>query len=346
MTEPVDKTAQQVGEQAADDGTMTELQRERRMGGIGNESALREIPVIDMSMPDQAALDEALWQAAVNCGFFQLANHGFSVAEMDRAFAMAQAFFALPEAVKARYPLQGASNAGWESMAQVRPSTGTADQKESYQITRTRMQDLWPSEQELAGFVTTMLDFEHKAWSLAMRVLESFARKLGFEEDFFTRAHDYRAEDYQSTLRLLHYFPVTNPDPAARDLWRAGAHTDFDCLTLLFQRDGQGGLQVCPGREADTGDWTPVTPRAELITCNIGDMLMRWSDDRLRSTLHRVRTPDPEKARYSIAFFAQANSEQLIQSPLGKYPAITAADYLQQRISANFEALQKALDAS
>ena len=340
MTEPADKTAQLADSEATGGGVMTALQRERRMGGVGNEYALREIPVIDMSTPDQAALDDALWQAAVDCGFFQLANHGFSLAEMDEAFAMAQAFFALPEAVKARYPLEGASNAGWESMAQVRPSTGTADQKESYQITRTRMQGLWPSAQELPGFVDAMLEYEHKAWALAMRVLQSFARKLGFADDFFTHAHDYRAPGYQSTLRLLHYFPVSDTGPADGKLWRASAHTDFDCLTLLFQRDGQGGLQVCPGHEADTGDWTPVTPEAELITCNIGDMLMRWSDDELRSTLHRVRMPDAGDSRYSIAFFAQANSEQLIRSPRGKYPTITAADYLQQRIAANFEALQ------
>ena len=85
-----------------------------------------------------------------------------------------------------------------------------------------------------------------------------------------------------------------------------------------------------------------MVPRADLITCNIGDMLMRWSDDQLRSTLHRVRMPEAGDARYSIAFFAQANSTQVIESYRGKYPAITAADYLQQRIAANFSALQQA----
>ncbi|MEI8632946.1 2OG-Fe(II) oxygenase family protein [Vibrio sp. PP-XX7] len=127
-------------------------------------------------------------------------------------------------------------------------------------------------------------------------------------------------------------------------LWRAGAHTDFDCLTLVFQQDGQGGLQVCPGKEAMQEEgahqtWTTVIPNTETITCNIGDMLMRWSDDRLKSTLHRVRMPKPEEdqgSRYSMAFFCQANQDQVIQGPLKKYAPITARDYLLQRVKANF----------
>ena len=323
---------------------LAEVRRERRMGGAGIESKARAIPVIDMGTADQGVLDAALWQAAAECGFFQLARHGFSLGEMDAAFAAAQSFFALPDAVKARHPLLPNANAGWESKSQVRPSTGTPDQKESYQITRPRMQGLWPSRERLPGFADTLLGFERKAWRLAMRVLASFARKLGFADDFFAKAHDHGQDDYQCTLRLLHYFPVAESSgsagPAGGDgLWRAGAHTDFDCLTLLFQRDGEGGLQVCPGKEADSGAWTPVPPRADLITCNIGDMLMRWSDDALRSTLHRVRQPRRGGRRLSIAFFAQANGGQWIRGPKGKHAPITAQDYLRQRIAANFSAL-------
>jgi len=130
--------------------------------------------------------------------------------------------------------------------------------------------------------------------------------------------------------------------PRLRDspgIWRAGAHTDFDCLTLLFQRDGQGGLQVCPGKEADEQRWTSVRPSSDAITCNIGDMLMRWSDDLLPSNFHRVRMPgamEYQGARYSLAFFAQANRDVVIAGPGGRYPDITAEEYLGQRIRANF----------
>ena len=318
-----------------------ELTKESRMGAVGTEAA-REVRVIDLADFEHrhAEIADQLWDAAVDVGFFQLANHGIALEKVREAFAMTERFFALPDAVKARHPLKKGLNAGWESRAQVRPSTGTPDQKESYQITRPHMEGLWPGEEVLPGFQQTMLAFEAQAWGVAMRVLSCFAVKLGFAREFFTAAHDPSQPDYQSTLRMLHYFAV---DPALRDqmgLWRAGAHTDFDCLTLLFQRSGQGGLQLLPGKDMDTQAWTSITPADELITCNIGDMLMRWSDDQLPSNFHRVKNPaahEYQGARYSLAFFAQANRGTLIETPSGKYPAITAGDFLQQRIAANFK---------
>ncbi|MCS6758150.1 MAG: hypothetical protein MO852_02850 [Candidatus Devosia euplotis] len=124
-------------------------------------------------------------------------------------------------------------------------------------------------------------------------------------------------------MRLIHYLPMENAKPHDFKGWRAGAHTDFDCLTLLRQRVGQGGLQLCPGRESD-GElaWTDVEPKSGVVTCNIGDMLMRWSDDKLLSTLHRVRMPAPHEylgPRYSLPFFCQANKDAIIQGPEGKY---------------------------
>lgn len=277
--------------------------------------------------------------AAVDVGFFQLSHHGIALDEVREAFAVTERFFALPDAVKTRHPLKKGLNAGWESRAQVRPSTGTPDQKESYQITRPHMDGLWPGEDALPGFQATMLAFEAQARAVAMRVLSCFAVKLGMPREFFAQAHDPLQASYQSTLRMLHYYAI---DPAERDrmgLWRAGAHTDFDCLTLLFQRSGQGGLQLLPGKDMASQAWTSITPSDDLITCNIGDMLMRWSDDQLPSNFHRVKNPGPgeyQGARYSLAFFAQANRDVLIESPTGKYPRVTAGDYLNQRINANF----------
>ena len=309
------------------------------MGALGTETQAREIRRIDLSDFDERRdeIADQLWDAAVDIGFFQLVNHGIDLSAVREAFAMTERFFALPDAVKAQYPLK--ANAGWESRAQVRPSTGTADQKESYQITRPRMTGLYPSEEELPGFRQTMLEFEMQSWAVGMRVLSCFASKLGFDEAFFTRAHDMEQATYQSTLRLLHYYAIPPEAQGSLDLWRAGAHTDFDCLTLLYQRPGQGGLQVCPGKEMEAQAWTSIPPDEEAITCNIGDMLMRWSDDVLPSNFHRVRNPQPGEymgPRYSIAFFCQANRDTLIESPSGKYPPITAGDYLKQRIAANF----------
>lgn len=319
---------------------MDELRREAQLGGIGAEVD-RAIPEIDLSDFEarRPEIAEQLWEAATQCGFFQVYNHGVPLAAIEESFALAERFFALPHDIKAQYPLRGGSNAGWEFMAQVRPSTGTPDNKESYQITLPCMDGLWPSEEELAGFRETMLAFEAQNWALGMRILSCFALKLGFDEAFFTRAHDRASPGYQSTLRIINYMGMERAKPADFELWRAGAHTDFDCLTLLHQKVGQGGLQLCPGTEAESGLWTAVEPREGRITCNIGDMLMRWSDDRLKSTLHRVRMPRPTEylgPRLSMPFFCQANREAIIAGPEGKYDPISAHDYIQQRIAANF----------
>jgi isopenicillin N synthase-like dioxygenase len=319
--------------------SLTEIAKEARLGNAGHETSARDVPVIDLSDFDQrrAEITEQLWRAAVDVGFFQLKSHGVPLEDVRSAFAMSERFFALPDAVKSQWPL--ARNAGWESLSQVRPSTGVADQKESYQMTRPRMAGLYPSEAELPGFKAAMLAFEEASWAVGMKVLSCFADRLGFERDFFHRAHDLTSATYQSTLRLLHYYPIPADLQDKLDHVRAGAHTDFNCLTLLYQREGQGGLQVCPGKDIDAPEWTPVPPREDLITCNIGDMLMRWSDDRLLSNFHRVRNPQPGEymgGRYSIAFFCQANTEALIESKSGKYPAITAGDYLAERMRANY----------
>lgn len=326
----------------AEETTLTEVEKEKTYGHYGVEVE-RDIPKIDLSdfsQRKQAVADE-LWTAATEIGFFQLINHGISETLIDEAFTASEHFFSLPQEVKAKYPLAPGTNAGWEYKSQVRPSTGTADQKESYQITLPRMTKLWPQSDELAGFKATMLAFERQNWALAMKVLSCFAQRLGFDIDTFTEGHDPLREEYQSTLRLIHYLGMEDAKPEDFNHWRAGAHTDFDCLTLLHQRPGQGGLQLCPGKDAEDAAlaWTDVPPDPGVVTCNIGDMLMRWSDDRLLSNLHRVRMPKPDEylgPRYSMAFFAQANKNIVLRGPLEKYEPMTAHDYIQMRIGANF----------
>jgi isopenicillin N synthase-like dioxygenase len=326
--------------------SLEELNAETTFGGIGKTKD-REVPRIDMRDFERRKQEIAdqLWDASTRIGFFQLVNHGIPQEQVDEAFEMTARFFALPHETKAKMPMLKGTNAGWEYRSQVRPSTGTADNKESYQLTPPRMAALWPGE-ALPGFKATMLAFERANWAVGMKVLSCFALKLGFAPDFFTEAHDPLAPDYQSTLRLLHYLPMTNAKPEDFTGWRAGAHTDYACLTLLHQRTGQGGLQLCPGKEAGDPsselEWTDVAPLPGVITCNIGDMLKRWSDDQLQSTLHRVRMPRADEylgPRYSLPFFCQANMNSIVQGPLKKYAPVTAHDFLQQRIAANFASM-------
>ena len=181
---------------------LDELNKERTLGGAGATKA-RDVRRIDLSNFEarKAAIADELWQAATEIGFFQVVNHGIAQQQIDEAFTMTERFFALPHETKARYPLGKGTNAGWEYKSQVRPSTGTPDQKESYQITVPRMAKLWPSGDELPGFKAAMLAFERANWALGMKVLSCFAWKLGFAADFFTDCHDPLSSEYQCTLR-------------------------------------------------------------------------------------------------------------------------------------------------
>jgi isopenicillin N synthase-like dioxygenase len=111
---------------------------------------------------------------------------------------------------------------------------------------------------------------------------------------------------------------------------------------------------MCPGREVSTafgyGDtWTKVEPDVEsnAIVCNIGDLLMSWSDDRFKSTFHRVKAPSEEGdyygERYSIAFFNQPCKDATIQGPLKKYPVVTGEEFTRAAMNRNFKALQDKL---
>lgn len=151
--------------------------------------------------------------------------------------------------------------------------TGVADQKESYQLQfGESMSDKWIAEEALPGFKQDAQLFMRKAQSLSEKLMLCFARGLGFPDDYFINAHDTSRPDCQSVLRLLHYFPVDPSAPLPTDYFRAGAHADWDLLTLLFQRPGQSGLEICPGREVVTefgmGDtWTAVDFAPGDIVC-------------------------------------------------------------------------------
>lgn len=233
--------------------------------------------------------------------------------------------------------------------------------------------DLWVSDDHLPGFRADCLAFMGRLQAVCEQLMVCLARGLGFgSDDYFVQYHDAAQPDSQSVLRLLHYYEkkkkgsgggkgdgednAKGESPTYRH--RAGAHTDWGFLTLLFQGTGpgQGGLEICPGRESatpfGTGDsWTRVRfagPGA--IVCNIGDLLASWSDDRFQSTLHRVGAP-PESSsggggdygeRFSIAFFCQPCRSAIIQGPRKKHPPVTGGEFIARAMARNFAALREA----
>ena len=121
----------------------------------------------------------------------------------------------------------------------------------------------------MPGFQNEALGFMHKVQTVSEKLMMCFARGLDFEDDYFTKAHDVRRPESQTVCRLLHYFEtpkLSNPTGEVRH--RAGAHADWDFMTLLFQKAGQSGLEICPGREVSTSfgygySWTKVEPDVE-----------------------------------------------------------------------------------
>ncbi|KAG9696247.1 Clavaminate synthase-like protein, partial [Aureobasidium melanogenum] len=290
-------------------------------------------------------------------GFFCIVDHGISREQVDQMFDNSAAFFNLEDSSKATVPFSAVHNAGWEKNAQIRPSTGAADQKESYQMQFSEnMEGRWITEDVLPGFKEKSLKFMDSVQAVSEKLMVCFARGLGFEDDFFIKCHDVSKNDSQTVARLLHYFPT--PENTNGEVFhRAGAHTDWDFLTLLFQKAGQSGLEICPGREVSTsfgyGDtWTKVDPDTEsnAIICNIGDLLMSWSDDRFKSTFHRVKAPsepgDYYGERYSIAFFNQPRKSADIQGPKKKYPMVTGGEFTRNAMQRNFKALLEKKNAN
>lgn len=318
----------------------------------GTKYTTRSIPRVSLADFDNR-IDEITSQlvhAAETDGFFSLTDTEISIPEIEGIFQTSGSFFALPDDVKATVPFTH-KNVGWEKKGQVRPSTGVADQKESYQLQfGDNMKDKWISENALPGFKPSAQTFMKKAQSVSEKLMLCFARGLGFPDDYFIKAHDITRPDCQSVLRMLHYFEVDKSQPLPENFYRAGAHADWDLITLLFQRPGQSGLEICPGREVVTsfgmGDnWTKVDFAPGDIVCNIGDLLMSWSDDRFKSTFHRVKAPtdlenDYFGPRYSIAFFNQPCVDCEIQGPLKKYPKVTGAEFTKAAMERNFSALK------
>ncbi|KAL1604056.1 hypothetical protein SLS60_005648 [Paraconiothyrium brasiliense] len=232
----------------------------------------RAVPTISLRDFDSRAdeITRELVDAAENVGFFCVVDHGISPSTIDNIFDQSARFFNQADEVKARVPFSPQHNAGWEKNAQIRPSTGSADRKESYQMQfGSGMDGRWLGEDTLPGFQKGALDFMHQAQGVSEKLMTCFARGLGFPDDYFVKAHDVARQESQTVCRLLHYFETPQEtNPTGEVFHRAGAHADWDFLTLLFQKAGQSGLEICPGREVSTsfgyGDlWTKVEPDIE-----------------------------------------------------------------------------------
>ncbi|KAI8086008.1 uncharacterized protein BX664DRAFT_281565 [Halteromyces radiatus] len=327
----------------------------------------RNFMTIDLIHFEQRKNDiiQDIMKASTEQGFFYVINHGIDEDQIQHMFKISQDFFDLPESTKTKYPLDVPRNAGYENFAQLRPQTGLPDLKESMQLAFHHIPDLWPSEQDIPDFQSKVQRFMQQCNKVSQQLLECFALGLGFPQDFFTRSHDISQPDCLNSLRFHHYFDLTNTmfDPHqgiqwpvvdaedVNDYYRAGPHTDPDTLTLLFQNNpGHDCLEACQGRTDVTQfvqgtHWLPLCPQKNELVCNIGDMLMRWSDDLLRSNFHRVNRPINDlSSRYTIAYFTQANKSAIIQGRSKYIEPLTAGDFLRQAMERNHQRVKLLID--
>ena len=301
---------------------------------------MHSIPIIDITdlkSDDRAArraVAARIGSACRDAGFFVITGHGVGSALIADTFAASAAFFAQPAEAKRVLAIgrlghnRGYVGTGIEALDE----KSGADHKEAFNLIwtdgTTRPGNAWP---DLPGFQVVVQRTFDAQLEVGRRLHSAFALDLGLEEDFFADKIDRPL----ATLRLLHY-PVPAADAPAGQIG-AGTHTDYGNVTLLAT-DGVAGLQV---RRRD-GTWVDAPALAGAFICNIGDCLMRWTNDIYVSTPHRVLKPVAE--RYSIAMFVDPNPDAVVsaipscvaagESP--RHAPISAGDYLRQRFDSTY----------
>ncbi|MBA2771561.1 MAG: isopenicillin N synthase family oxygenase [Sphingomonas sp.] len=284
---------------------------------------------------------QELGQSFEEYGFAIVRDHGISQDLIERAEQKAKAFFALPEEVKHSYLIPGGGGARGYTAFGVETAKGAQahDLKEFWHVGRelpaghkyreVMGDNVWPAE--VADFRDIFLLLYDAFDAAGLKVLAAIARFLEVDEDYFADT----VRDGNSVMRLLHYPPVDKP---TGNHIRAGAHEDINTITLLLGAE-EAGLEL----KTRDGRWLPVSPKHGELVVNIGDMLQRLTNGRLRSTSHRVVNPAPDrasKARYSMPFFLHFRPDFIIEAlpgtvPAGeepKWPPISSHDYLLERL--------------
>ncbi|MEO1677946.1 MAG: 2-oxoglutarate and iron-dependent oxygenase domain-containing protein [Pseudomonadota bacterium] len=317
-------------------------QETRSLPGASPKEAER-IPVLDWRRyaggTDMEGFVADLSAACRSTGFFLLKHHGIDHALIADVFASADQFFALSDEAKGKVSINSnPHNRGWAAMGTERldEASGQIDRKEAFNIGLDlapndprvlrgdpfRGANLWPP---VPGFRDVSMRYFEAALNLGVCLHRALASDLGLAEDYF----EDKFSEPMATLRLLNYPPGRGE---AGEIG-AGAHTDYGSITLLMT-DGEAGLQVRPR----DGDWIDVPQVDDTYVVNIGDCLMRWSNDTYVSTPHRVLPP--ARRRRSVAFFLDPNPDAVIAALPGtgepRYPPVTGAEYLRSRLEATY----------
>ena len=312
--------------------------------------AFTEIPIIDfspMQSDDQECKErmaKEIYRACTEVGFLYIKNHGIARRAIEDLFSASREFFFLDDSAKRKIDIANSSfSRGYIPMyGEKNNEHSKGDVKETFDMAIDIGENdpdylagnplygpnQWPDE--LPQFKATMNCYFAEISALCEKIYRAFALSLGLPENYFGAMNQKPLD----ILRLLRYPPQPVVDDA--DQIGTGAHSDFDCFTVLYQ-DPTGGLQVLNS----AGEWIDAPPIEGTFLINVGDMLERWTNGLFVSTIHRVINR-AQTERYSSVFFAAPSySTEIACLPSccseknpAKYPSISAGDYIVSRYEA------------
>lgn len=311
---------------------------------------LVNIPRLDLQQYTQGSAEDRqkfiqdLGRAFNETGFVTIANHGLSQELIDELYSVVKAFFDLPQEIKNKYEFpELAGQRGYTSKGKEKAKDAKVpDLKEFWQRGQTIVGEEYSKEdfpdnpfvEELPRFNEITAQVYKKLEDTGRSLLKAIATYLELDENYF----EPHVINGNSILRAIHYFPIENPDELPADAVRAGAHEDINLITLLIGASADG-LEVL----TKNGEWYPIKAKGEDIVVNVGDMLQRLTNNKLKSTTHRVVNPPRElmkTSRYSVPFFLHPKASMslaCLESCISeKYPKqyedYTAGQYLDERL--------------
>ncbi|KAJ4826393.1 hypothetical protein Tsubulata_025173, partial [Turnera subulata] len=285
------------------------------------ETSSVELPILDISQPLTSSSLSSLAVACKKWGFFHITNHGIPKELYHKLHLLSQYLFSLPSETKLEL---GPSS----SLKTYTPHFIASPFFESLRVSGP---NFFASAQ---GSANVLLDQQCSEFSkmaeLSKRIVKILLMSLG--DGFQKKYYESEFKNCHGYLRIINYTP---PGSFQDEVEGLGMHTDMSCVTIVYQ-DDVGGLQV----KSKDGKWMDISPREDVLVVNIGDMLQAWSNDRFRSSEHRVVLKKPIN-RFSIAFFWCFEDEKVIWAPneavaegsTRSYKPFVCSDYLRFRES-------------
>ncbi|WP_109832956.1 isopenicillin N synthase family dioxygenase [Reichenbachiella versicolor] len=316
-----------------------------------SEQLFDEIPSLDLadfnagSETTKSKFVKDLGNTYQNIGFVAIKNHGLSDELVRQLYETIEEFFKLPESIKTKYEkpeLFGQRGYIGKGKEHAKGRT-TGDLKEFYHIgqfvegndslANKYPHNIWP--EEIKKFEAITRETYQTLEKTGKTMLQAIALYLELPENYF----ENKVHNGNSILRPIHYFPIDDPDSVPSDAVRAAEHGDINLITLLMGASADG-LQVL----RRDGKWIPITALPDQIVVNVGDMLARLTNDKLKSTIHRVVNPPKElmsTSRYSIPFFMHPRADMdltCLKNCINKnypklYEDMTAGEFLHQRLA-------------